>query len=183
MNGTATMERGYDNYTQNILLANYEANFILDGDDGSNNMHAYNNLFVYGQHGTKSTYGGHDIRHFGNMYGYVQDQCLMSNYAGNQDGESAGYNDWYFNNTCIVAKGGKFVNYGSFACQTKQDQWPILGNNTIYTVIGVDKVGLCNLTESDFQTKFKTDLDTTIAKASPEVDAQFVQQAKEMLFK
>eukprot|EP01084_Bolivina_argentea_P064491 117612_1 len=156
LNGTATMEKGYDNVTQNILLANYQSNFILDGDDGSNNYYAYKNLFIYGTYGTKTSKGGHTIRHFGNYYGYVSNDCLMSNYAGNKKGEYAGYNDWYFNNTCIVkqkqASSMAVLNWGSFACSTKQDQWPILGNNTIYTIIdNVTAVGLCNYTELQFQ--------------------------------
>ena len=114
----------------------------------------------------------------------------MSNYAGDETGGNlAGYNDWYFNNTCIVAakKKGNVLNWGSFACNTKQDQWPVLGNNTIYVIPGnvgndIKNVGLCNLTESEFQSKYNTDLDTKIMAASDEMNKQFIADAKAMLF-
>eukprot|EP01084_Bolivina_argentea_P064488 117607_1 len=186
-NGTAQLEKGYDYVTQNMLIANYEANFILDGDDGSNNFMVTENVFIYGTYGTKSTHGGHDNRHYNNMYGYVGRNCLMSNYAANADGESAEYRDWYFNNTCILnAKANnnaKYLNWGSFACQTKQNQWPVMGNNTIYTVNdNVNIVGLCNLTETQFQNKYNTDMGTKVYKATNQVNAQFIKQAKAMLF-
>ena len=192
LNGTATMEKGYDNVTLNILLANYKCNFVLDGDDGSNNWYAYNNFFVYGGHGTKSTKGGHDIRHFNNYYGYQSDNCMMDNYAGDQTlGTYAGYNDWYFNNSCIsgasIEQGKSVLNWGSFACNTKQDQWPVLRDNIIYVDPknvnnNIKNVGLCNLEESEFQSKYKTDLGTKILASSDEINQKFVEEAKAMLF-
>ena len=192
LNGTVSMEKGYDNFTQNILMSNYDAGFILDGDDGSNNWFAYNNFFIYGTHGTKSTYGGHNIRHFNNYYGYLSSTCSMSNFAGNTElGEYKGYNDWYFNNTCIVTakktKSMPVLNYGSFACSTKEEQWPIMGNNTIYVNISriggnLTNVGLCNFTESEFQSKFNKDIDTKIYKVTDQINKEFIQNVKAMLF-
>ena len=46
----------------------------------------------------------------------------------------------------------------------------------------IKNVGLCNLTESEFQSKYNTDLDTKIMAASDEMNKQFIADAKAMLF-
>ena len=41
---------------------------------------------------------------------------------------------------------------------------------------------LCNLEESEFQSKYKTDLGTKVLASSDEINEKFVQEAKAMLF-
>eukprot|EP00483_Globobulimina_turgida_P008737 UN08755 len=134
---------------------------------------------IYGQFGLKSDYSGHNTEHYDNIYGYVTDTCVNS-YAYNTDPQIAGFVDAYYNNTCILDQSVP-QNYGTIACQSDLDSWPVLGNNTIY--INSDNVtvtGLCGMSEIEFQKKYNTDLGTVIN--GPANTTLILSEAKAMLW-
>eukprot|EP01083_Nonionella_stella_P210991 763348_1 len=158
---TPSYIKAYDHIYQNFLISNYDGIWCVDDDDGSNYYYIYNNFQVYATGGLKNNFGGHNIRHYNNIYGYVQNGCFFANNAGDQ--QLLGYADWFNNNICIL-NSKSVTAYGSFACNMPQDQWPVLGNNTIYLMneTAVSVVGLCGSNEKEFQSKYKADLGTTI---------------------
>ena len=101
-------------------------------------------------------------------------------------GQLPGHVDQYYNNTCVLNRDNTgHYDYGRWDCSGPQDTWPILGNNTIYTLSSnaMAETGLCGQSEAAFQQKYPgVDDGTKIATASPTVDAQLIQQAKSMLF-
>ena len=71
----------------------------MDTDDGSSYIHTYSNVFVYGDNGLKSDFGGHDHTWIGNLLLYVGN-CYGAGFAKFMWGWP-GYNDAFVNNTCV----------------------------------------------------------------------------------
>ena len=71
----------------------------MDTDDGSAYIRTYANVFVYGDNGLKSDFGGHDHTWHRNLLLYVGN-CYGSGFAKFSWGWP-GYNDAFVNNTCV----------------------------------------------------------------------------------
>eukprot|EP01084_Bolivina_argentea_P161071 280406_1 len=180
-NGSESVIKANDNMDRNFIIGNYNAQEGFDTDDGACYYNITNNFLVYGQVGLKSDYGGHDIYHYNNIFAYLSQQCFWINIAF--DGQQSGFNDIFVNNTCILnINQPNILNYGGFSCdKINQDRWPILGSNKIYQLNNnVSNVGLCGLSETEFQMKYNTDLNTIIYGQPNNTD--IIQQAKYMLF-
>ena len=179
LNGTATYIKAYDNITQNFLISNYQGIWAVDDDDGSTFYNIFGNFEVYATGGLKNNFGGHNIRHYGNIFGYVQNECMYANNAN--DYQLPGYIDYFNNNICVI-NSESVGNWGLFACGSDQEGWPLMGNNTIYirNQSRVDIVGLCQLPEKTFQAKYQRDLGTQIIY--PPNDTLILEQAKQMLW-
>ena len=173
---TASTIKQYDYIYNNFMIANYNAGYAIDNDDGSNYYKTYNNFFVYGGvTGMKNDGGGHDNIHYNNIYGYQHELCFRIN------GQLQGHQDGFYNNTCVLE--ATQSTYGNFDCgtQNSQNQWPKLGDNTIYITTGDEsKIGLCSMTEADFQKKYPGIDDKTVIKGAPN-NADIIKQAKALL--
>eukprot|EP01084_Bolivina_argentea_P066970 122070_1 len=176
-NGTPSTIKQFDYIYNNFMIADYEAGFAIDNDDGSCYYDTHSNFFVYGNAGMKNDFGGHDNFHYNNIYGYVGGQCFGIN------GQIKGHNDRFYNNTCILNKGIP-TSYGSFDCGAQNDgnEWPKLGQNVIYQLsTNTSVTGLCSLNEKAFQQKYPgIDDGTTIS--GPPNNALILQQAKQLIF-
>merc|ERR1712013_843219 len=155
----------------NFMIANYDSNQAVDNDDGSAFYRTHGNFLVYGlQSALKSDVGGHSNEHFENIVAYVKGECF-----GICE-QLKGFNDAFFNNTCVI-NSNDTVHYGSFSCSASQSTWPKLGNNSVWTLAtNVSAVGLCGLSEVEFQAKYGADLGTVV-QSNPDNEA-IVQQAK-----
>ena len=94
-----------------------------------------------------------------------------------------GHQDGFYNNTCIINVSSDSIDneYGGFLCSNPSDQWPKLGDNTIYMVQGNEnKIGLCNKTETEFQNAYPGIDEGTVIKGAPN-NAQIISQAKALL--
>eukprot|EP01083_Nonionella_stella_P159244 519321_1 len=173
--GTPSVIKEYDQIRRNFFIANYNSNQAVDNDDGSCFYRTHHNFFVYGlQSSLKSDFSGHDNVHYNNIIAYIKGSCF-----GICD-QLKGFNDGFYNNTCII-NSNNTIKYGAFSCKQPQSNWPMLYNNTVYALgSDIDKVGLCGLSEIDFQNKFGTDYGTVI-NAYPDHN-DIIRQAKQMLF-
>jgi hypothetical protein len=84
------------NIHHNLIIANYFSFSAIDTDDGSAYINVHDNFLAYGDHGLKSDFGGHNLVWSNNVQAYVGN-CIHQPYRG----EYKGYNDGYFNNTCV----------------------------------------------------------------------------------
>mmetsp|Transcript_67792 Transcript_67792/g.107564 ORF Transcript_67792/g.107564 Transcript_67792/m.107564 type:complete len:816 (-) Transcript_67792:152-2599(-) len=177
-NGTPSVMKQYDHIFQNFMVANYNSQEAIDNDDGSCYYDTHDNFFVYAGNGMKNDFGGHDNMHYNNIYGYLGSHCFGI------VGQVEGHQDAFFNNTCIINNSGQ-TEYGGFDCspQSASNQWPKLGNNTVYMAQGGDtsKVGLCGLTEAKFQQTYPGADDGTVIMGTPD-NAQIIAAAKALLF-
>merc|ERR1719198_1632747 len=71
--GTPSMDMAWRKIHNNFFIDNYSPQEDVDNDDGSCYYRTYDNFFVYGMHGLKSDFGGHDNHHMNNIYAYVGD--------------------------------------------------------------------------------------------------------------
>lgn len=126
----------------NFIVANYAADGgCLDNDDGSSWYQIHHNFCLYGGH--KSDFDGHSKQSFNNLHVYPQvygPRC----FAILQAFPAPGFQEEYFNNTCILANAGEPVvtvptvgnlNSATFA------QMIVLANNTIFTPDGDNAPG------------------------------------------
>ena len=173
--GTPSAVKAYDEIASNFVVANYNSNQAVDNDDGSAFYKTHGNFLVYGlQSALKSDVGGHSNLHFDNLVAYVNGECFGICQ------QLAGYADAFFNNTCII-NSNKTAQYGSFGCAQPQSTWPLLGNNSVWTLApNASAIGLCGLSEAEFQAKYGADLNIVV-QSNPDNEA-IVQQAKLLLF-
>ena len=141
-NGTATTEKEYDYITYNFMIANYNSKMGTDNDDGSSYYETHNNFFTYGSMGgLKSNFGGHDIHHHDNVYGYINEGFHIITT------QEKGHNNMFYSNNVVLNKDG---NYGSGqACSG--DGKLIVHDNKIYTPKG--KVTECGTDLAKWQAK------------------------------
>mmetsp|Transcript_50416 Transcript_50416/g.74769 ORF Transcript_50416/g.74769 Transcript_50416/m.74769 type:complete len:882 (+) Transcript_50416:102-2747(+) len=89
----------------NFFVDNYSPQENVDNDDGSAYFKTHHNVLVYGLRGMKNDFGGHDNRHFNNLYAYV--------YHGlNVCKQLPGHEDYFYSNKVVMT--GHTV--GHFAC-------------------------------------------------------------------
>lgn len=62
--------------SRNFIISNYNGHEAVDTDDASEYFAVHHNFFVYGSNGLKSDFGGHDVVHHNNLYGYVLGRCF-----------------------------------------------------------------------------------------------------------
>ena len=174
---TASVYKGWDEIFNNFFISNYNADEGVDNDDGSGYYKTHDNFFVYGGNGLKSDFGGHDNHHYNNIYGYLSQHCFGIN------GQLEGHQDLFYNNTCIINGIPQNNEYGSFNCSTQNEdnQWPKLGDNTVYIAIGNNsKVGLCGKTEDEFQQTYPNADIGTVIKGAPD-NAEIIAAAKALI--
>ena len=170
------MIKAWDEIHNNFMVANYNGQESIDNDDGSCYYHTHDNFFVYSGNGMKNDFGGHDNHHYNNIYGYLG-HCFGI------VGQLEGHQDAFYNNTCITSGVPSNNEYGTFDCsaQNSGNQWPKLGDNTIYVASGDNsKVGLCGKDEVSFQKANPGIDDGTVIKGAPD-NAAIIAAAKKLL--
>eukprot|EP01084_Bolivina_argentea_P237330 398876_1 len=163
--GKPSIIPGYNEFYNNFWFANYQSVGAIDTDDGSAYYNIYNNFFVYGDMGLKGDYGGHNVFHVYNLYGYTGS-------AFNIWGES-GANDQFMNNQVVL------INDNSYQSNCKLPPGTAgmkIANNSIYLPSG--KLTICGETFQQWQSK-GNDPGTTINKLPS--DQQVIDWAKKML--
>eukprot|EP01083_Nonionella_stella_P224394 798788_1 len=128
--GKPSIIPGYNEFYNNFWFANYQSVGAIDTDDGSAYYNIYNNFFVYGDMGLKGDYGGHNVFHVYNLYGYTGS-------AFNIWGES-GANDQFMNNQVVLINDN---SYQSNCKLTPGTAGMKISNNSIYLPSG--KLTIC----------------------------------------
>ena len=118
--------------TKNFVLSVYSSQEAIDTDDGSSYYHTHDNFFVYAANGLKSDFGGHDNRHYRNVYAYVGD-CW-----------GGGNMDWFINNTCVTKMADS--GYHPDCPGHGPNPYEIVTGNTVYNQDGVLKGKICGAT-------------------------------------
>ncbi|XP_019849680.1 PREDICTED: uncharacterized protein LOC109580680 [Amphimedon queenslandica] len=138
-NGTASPEKDWDYIYSNFMIANYDSKLAIDNDDGSNYYKTHDNFFAYSSRGMKNDFGGHDNRHYNNIYAYVGTGFIIN-------GQLKGHEDYFYNNTVVQTSDG---NYGTPTCSG--DGKTVVHDNKIYTPNG--KVTECKMSLAEWQAK------------------------------
>ena len=165
-NGTASTIKEWDHIFQNFMIANYNSQEAIDNDDGSAYYQTHDNFFAYSGYGMKNDFGGHDNRHFNNIYAYIAE--------GFHDiAQRKGHEDYFYENTVVMTKDGD-IGRGNLWCSG--DGKMVLHDNKIYTPTG--KVTECGMALADWQAK-GNDPGTTVTTL-PE-DDDLVKMIKNLL--
>ena len=152
--------------SQNFMIANYNSQEAIDNDDGSAYYQTHDNFFAYSGYGMKNDFGGHDNRHFNNIYAYIAE--------GFHDiAQRKGHEDYFYENTVVMTKDGD-IGRGNLWCSG--DGKMVLHDNKIYTPTG--KVTECGMALADWQAK-GNDPGTTVTTL-PE-DDDLVKMIKNLL--
>ena len=124
----------------NFIIGTYQSQSAIDTDDGSSYYKTYDNFFVYGDYGLKSDFGGHDNRHFSNVYAYTGNwflQCCTS-----------GANDWFVNNSIVLRDDNSYTSNCDLPDGTDGMQ---IYNNSVYVPSG--NLTVCGMSFSKWQSK------------------------------
>ena len=163
--GTPQPDKDWDYITNNFMVGNYDSILAIDNDDGSNYYQTHHNFFAYGyRSGMKNDFGGHDNRHYNNIYSYV-------NKGFGINSQLKGHEDYFYNNVVVQTQDG---DYGNPTCSG--DGKTVVHDNKIYTPSG--KVTECKMSLADWQAQ-GNDPGTTASKW-PE-DDDLVKMVKDLL--
>ena len=115
----------------NFMIGNYNALFNVDTDDGSSYYDVHHNFLVSAGEGLKSICGAHNMQHHHNIYAYIWGSCWQV--SGGAPGTAAwtggsGFNDSFFNNTCIPITQGNNRGYAG-DCGELAIGFSVGGNN------------------------------------------------------
>ena len=137
--GSPDTIKEWDYISDNFMIANYHSTLAIDNDDGSAYYQTHDNFFAYSSRGMKNDFGGHDNRHYRNIYGYVDTGFRITT-------QLKGHEDYFFNNTVVMNKDG---DYGNMQCSG--DGKTVVHDNAIYSPTG--KVTECGMSLADWQAK------------------------------
>ncbi len=142
--GTPSPEKDWDYIIGNFMIANYDSVVGVDNDDGSAYYKTHGNFIAYSSTrppfgGMKNDFGGHDNRHYNNIYAYV-----INGFGINS--QLAGHEDYFYNNTVVMTRDG---DYGSGTCDGPGKT--VVHDNRIYSPTG--KITECKMSLSEWQAK------------------------------
>jgi len=137
--GSPSPDKEWDYIHLNFMIANYNSILAIDNDDGSSYYQTHGNVFMYSTRGMKNNFGGHDNRHFNNVYAYVGTGFKITS-------QKKGHEDYFYNNTVVMTSDG---DYGNPTCSG--DGKTVLHDNKIYSPTG--KVTECKMSLADWQAK------------------------------
>jgi hypothetical protein len=165
----------------NFFIANYESSMCVDNDDGSCFYEIHDNVCAYGGH--KSDFAGHSKRTFNSLQIFPKkDSCVKTQPS------ATGFQDAYFNNTCLQRYGNKTLPAYTFSGCNAQGApadaadpaatVPHLHGNTFYTPTGDAFVHCTNMappynappnavTLEAWQNKSALDKGSTVHKGQP----------------
>jgi hypothetical protein len=124
----------WDELSHNFILANYNSQEAVDTDDGSSYYHVHHNLFVYGNGGLKSDYGGHDNVHHDNVYAFItHGKCVSI------EPQKPGHADGFFSNYCVFQTRPDWTpGYAEYYCSTTSPnstdvyELPLMHDNQVW---------------------------------------------------
>ena len=150
----------------NFIIGNYFSMISIDNDDGSAYYKTHDNFLVYSGFGIKSDFGGHDNRHFNNIYAFT-DQSMFLVYAG--------ANDWFIKNKVIL---NNECGYQSTCRLNEKYAFDmVVDNNSIYTPNG--QIGsVCGMSFKQWQANGNDVLTKVFKWPSNE---QLIDMVQEML--
>ena len=160
--GTASLDMGWRNIHHNFLIDNYSPQEDVDNDDGSQFYATHDNFLVYGGRGMKNDFGGHDNRHYGNIYAYIGIPLAVTDTL-------QGHEDYFYGNRAIMTH----EDVGGPICTGVRT---IMGNNSYYTSDG--KLTECGKSLAEAQ-KEGMDVGSTVS-VYPSADA-IIEWARELL--
>eukprot|EP00928_Gymnodinium_smaydae_P024558 TRINITY_DN19838_c1_g1_i1.p1 TRINITY_DN19838_c1_g1~~TRINITY_DN19838_c1_g1_i1.p1 ORF type:complete len:805 (-),score=72.35 TRINITY_DN19838_c1_g1_i1:236-2650(-) len=79
----------------NFFIDNYSPQEDIDNDDGSAYYKSHHNFLVYGGQGMKNDFGGHDNRHYDNIYAYTGQALGVTKTL-------QGHEDYFYNNRVVL---------------------------------------------------------------------------------
>mmetsp|Transcript_116850 Transcript_116850/g.239049 ORF Transcript_116850/g.239049 Transcript_116850/m.239049 type:complete len:851 (+) Transcript_116850:58-2610(+) len=145
--GEPSMVMAWREIHHNFLIDNYSPQENVDNDDGSAYYKTHHNFMVYGGQGMKNDFGGHDNRHFSNVYAYAGQ-------AMGVDGTLAGHED-HFEQNKVVLTG---TTVGNVMCNAPAT---VLTANHYFTPSG--NITVCRKSLAEAQ-KDGLELGSTVAK-------------------
>jgi len=176
LDGTPSLIPAYNHIHHNFMICNYGSNLCIDNDDGSAYYKNYNNFNIYGGH--KSDFGGHNKFTYNsiNAYSQVYQDGLCAGFGSQW---LAGYEDGYYNNTCIQSPEVPYVDI-PYCYLTQPKQMPTMSGNKVYNSNGKISVSCGGkvYSEDQFQ-KMGFDKSTT-AYTLPSF-AQIISWGKQLL--
>jgi hypothetical protein len=105
--GVSTTEKARrDVISENFFLANYNADFAVDNDDGSQMYDIHHNFLIYGRNGLKTDFGGHDMTAHHNIYAWPEINCMID-----QNQQKPGHTDVFHSNKCVLGTDGECSAY------------------------------------------------------------------------
>eukprot|EP00750_Incisomonas_marina_P029589 INCI7199.2.p1 GENE.INCI7199.2~~INCI7199.2.p1 ORF type:complete len:934 (-),score=146.71 INCI7199.2:719-3520(-) len=122
-NGNPSMIMQWREISHNFFIDNYSPQEDVDNDDGSCYYLTHNNFLVYGGRGMKNDFGGHDNRHYNNVYGYVGQAVALT-------GVIDGHEDHVFNNYVVMTG----TDVGGLTCSGTGKTF--IRNNSYFTSTG-----------------------------------------------
>mmetsp|Transcript_55434 Transcript_55434/g.172019 ORF Transcript_55434/g.172019 Transcript_55434/m.172019 type:complete len:820 (-) Transcript_55434:96-2555(-) len=161
--GAPSMIMEWREIHHNFLIDNYSPQEGVDNDDGSTFYRTHDNFMVYGVRGMKNDYGGHDNRHWGNIYAYV-------GIAMRVNVTLKGHEDYFFRNKVVLTSS----DAGGVMCTEPKTQ---LWDNEYFTPTG--EITECGRSLVDVQA-IGMDRGSTVKKI-PSDDA-IIGWARELLF-
>lgn len=162
--GTSSLDMSWRNIHHNFLIDNYSPQEDVDNDDGSQFYATHDNFLVYGGRGMKNDFGGHDNRHYGNIYAYVGLALAVTDTL-------EGHEDYFYENRVVLDPG--HVDVGRPMCTGVKT---IMGNNSYYTSTG--KLTECGKSLADAQ---KDGMDQGSTVSSIPSDDAILGWARELL--
>jgi len=139
LNGSPSVLKAWDYIHHNFIIANYVSQEAIDNDDGSCYYQTHDNFFAYSGNGMKSDFGGHDNRHFNNIYAYVGTGFELS-------GQRNGHEDYFYSNKVVMEADG---TYGHGTCSGTGKT--VVHDNEVYSPNA--KVTECGETLESWQAK------------------------------
>jgi hypothetical protein len=132
----------------NFVIANYNSQEAFDHDDSSEYFEEHHNVLVYGQHGLKSYWGGHDNIAHHNLYAYTIGPCIFIGFG--HETFLPNHRDGFYNNTCIMMGLDRRYGYAKMGCSggALSDM-----HDNIVSYPGSDSIGLteCGVPLSTWQ--------------------------------
>lgn len=127
---TASITPGWISVTRNLIIANYNAGWAVDNDDGSSYWNITENVLAFGHSsGLKSDFGGHDLQHRRNLYLFPASCAVLA--LGMDSFFMAGHECVFAENTCVL---GSSVSYaGAFPCRNATTTEVHAGGGYTYT--------------------------------------------------
>lgn len=150
----------------NFVIATYNSQEAIDGDDGSSYFNVYNNFLAYADNGMKSDFGGHDFYAHGNVMAYTG-KC----YYFWPCCDDHAYNDQFYNNTCIFRE-----SYGS-DCKSVAGQLEV-HSNRVFSKSG--QLNVCGMDWFSWIRSGKTQDKDTVLKQWPS-DEDLISWAYDLL--
>lgn len=142
---TASITPGWISVSRNLIVANYNAGWAVDNDDGSSYWKTTENVLAYGHAGgLKSDFGGHDLQHRHNLYLFPASCAVLA--LGMDAFFMSGHECVFAENTCVLGSSSSYA--GAFPCRNATLDEVSIGGGYTYTAGSFD-IGGRNSSEAE----------------------------------